>query len=115
MADRIIAMREKLYNLLIELKTPGEWGHIKSQIGTSIAPLYFLFLFFFAILTECLGMFSFTGISKEQVEDLAEYAHVYMTKDGRISMAGLNEHNIRYFAESLSKVVKGELRTKSAL
>lgn len=34
MADRIIDMREKLYNKLVELKTPGEWGHIKSQIGT---------------------------------------------------------------------------------
>lgn len=33
MADRIIAMRERLYDLLIELQTPGEWGHIKSQIG----------------------------------------------------------------------------------
>jgi len=33
MADRIISMREQLYNKLIELKTPGEWGHIKSQIG----------------------------------------------------------------------------------
>lgn len=33
MADRIIDMREKLYNKLNELKTPGEWGHIKSQIG----------------------------------------------------------------------------------
>lgn len=34
MADRIISMREKLYNLLThDLKTPGEWGHIKSQIG----------------------------------------------------------------------------------
>jgi aspartate/tyrosine/aromatic aminotransferase len=33
MAERIIAMREKLYDLLVELKTPGEWGHIKSQIG----------------------------------------------------------------------------------
>jgi aspartate aminotransferase len=33
MADRIIAMRSKLYDLLLELKTPGEWGHIKSQIG----------------------------------------------------------------------------------
>jgi aspartate aminotransferase len=33
MADRIISMREKLYNALVELKTPGEWGHIKSQIG----------------------------------------------------------------------------------
>lgn len=35
MADRIISMRDQLYNKLIELKTPGEWGHIKSQIGTS--------------------------------------------------------------------------------
>ena len=35
MADRIISMREQLYNKLIELKTPGEWGHIKSQIGES--------------------------------------------------------------------------------
>lgn len=34
MADRIIGMREKLYNSLThDLKTPGEWGHIKSQIG----------------------------------------------------------------------------------
>lgn len=34
MADRIISMREKLYNMLThDLKTPGEWGHIKSQIG----------------------------------------------------------------------------------
>lgn len=34
MADRIIGMREKLYTTLTDdLKTPGEWGHIKSQIG----------------------------------------------------------------------------------
>ena len=34
MADRIISMREKLYNSLQkDLNTPGEWGHIKSQIG----------------------------------------------------------------------------------
>jgi len=34
MADRIIGMREKLYNTLTDdLKTPGEWSHIKSQIG----------------------------------------------------------------------------------
>ncbi|RSH87102.1 aspartate transaminase aat1 [Saitozyma podzolica] len=93
MADRIISMREKLYNALVELKTPGEWGHIKSQIG----------------------MFSFTGMTADQVSDLAEYAHVYLTKDGRISMAGLNEGNIQYFAESMSKAVKGELKPKSSL
>jgi aspartate aminotransferase len=34
MADRIIGMRETLYDLLSkDLKTPGEWSHIKKQIG----------------------------------------------------------------------------------
>lgn len=71
-------------------------------------------------------------VNSEQVAELAEHAHVYMTKDGRISMAGLNEHNVKvsgvfglllsyadhatqYFAESMSKSVKGELKAKSSL
>ncbi|KAJ7837554.1 glutamic oxaloacetic transaminase AAT1 [Mycena olivaceomarginata] len=88
MADRIITMRENLYNILTnDLKTPGEWGHIKSQIG----------------------MFSFTGLKKAQTVALAEKAHVYMTADGRISMAGLNASNISYFAESVDGAVKGTL------
>lgn len=88
MADRIISMRESLYNSLThDLKTPGEWGHIKSQIG----------------------MFSFTGLNPAQTKALAEKAHVYMTADGRISMAGLNSANIGYFAESVDKAVKGDL------
>lgn len=33
MAERIISMREKLYTSLNDLNTPGDWGHIKSQIG----------------------------------------------------------------------------------
>lgn len=69
MADRIINMRERLYQLLSNgFRTPGEWSHVKSQIG----------------------MFSFTGLNKEQCKVLAEKAHIYMTMDGRISMAGLN-------------------------
>jgi hypothetical protein len=72
MADRIIAMRSKLYDTLVRLDTPGEWGHIKSQIG----------------------MFSYTGLKPEQVDALAEKAHVYLTRDGRISMAGLNDSNV---------------------
>ncbi|KAJ7225464.1 aspartate aminotransferase [Mycena pura] len=88
MADRIITMREDLYNILTkDLKTPGEWGHIKSQIG----------------------MFSFTGLKKEHTVALAEKAHVYMTADGRISMAGLNPSNIAYFAESVNSAVRGTL------
>ncbi|KAK7064178.1 aspartate aminotransferase [Favolaschia claudopus] len=88
MADRIITMREKLHNILThDLKTPGDWGHIKSQIG----------------------MFSFTGLKKAQTVALADKAHVYMTADGRISMAGLNASNIAYFAESVDGAVKGTL------
>lgn len=43
---------------------------------------------------------SFTGLRPEQTKALAEKAHIYMTGDGRISMAGLNAHNLEYFAES---------------
>jgi aspartate aminotransferase len=88
MADRIISMRDVLYNHLThELKTPGEWGHIKNQIG----------------------MFSFTGLNQQQTKALAEKAHIYMTADGRISMAGLNHHNVGYFAESVDKAIRGQL------
>lgn len=52
---------------------------------------------------------SFTGITTEQSTALTDKAHVYLTTNGRISMAGLNTHNIRYFAESLDKVVRGQL------
>lgn len=88
MAERIITMRKELHRLLTdELKTPGNWDHIVKQIG----------------------MFSFTGITEEQSRQLTEKAHVYLTTNGRISMAGLNSHNIRYFAERLDKVVRGQL------
>lgn len=88
MANRIISMRDKLYDTLThDLKTPGEWGHIKSQIG----------------------MFSFTGLTPPQTKALAEKAHIYMTGDGRISMAGLNGGNIVYFAEGVNAAVRGDL------
>lgn len=57
----------------------------------------------------CCIFTSFTGISAEQSKALTEKGHIYLTVNGRISMAGLNSHNIRYFAESLDKVVRGEL------
>jgi len=50
---------------------------------------------------------SFTGISPEQSQALVEKAHIYLTANGRISMAGLNRGNIRYFAEKLDAVVRG--------
>ncbi len=52
---------------------------------------------------------SFTGLTPPQTKALAERAHIYMTADGRISMAGLNGKNIDYFAETVSSAVKGTL------
>lgn len=54
-------------------------------------------------------MYRFTGLKPEQCKALADKAHVYMTMDGRISMAGLNGSNIEYFAQSVDAAVKGNL------
>ncbi|KAJ7685079.1 aspartate amino-transferase [Mycena polygramma] len=85
MAGRIIDMRKELFRLLTEeLHTPGNWDHIVNQIG----------------------MFSFTGINPAQSKALISEKHIYLTGNGRISMAGLNTKNVRYFAESLDAVVR---------
>ncbi|GJJ69711.1 aspartate aminotransferase, cytoplasmic [Entomortierella parvispora] len=84
MANRIIEMRRLLFNELTRLKTPGSWNHIVDQIG----------------------MFSFTGLSAPQVKVLKEKYHVYLTDNGRISMAGLNTKNVQYFAQAVDDVVR---------
>lgn len=85
MADRIIGMRTALYETLVnELGSKRNWGHIKSQIG----------------------MFCFAGISPEQVERMTRDHHVYMTKDGRISMAGVTPHNVKNLAKALHDVTQ---------
>merc|ERR1712118_463652 len=84
MSDRIVKMRHMLRKKLEELGTPGTWNHITDQIG----------------------MFSYTGLSVPQCERLQNEFHIYLLKSGRISMAGLNEGNINYFAEKIDKVVR---------
>lgn len=83
MANRINGMRSTLKNLLVkDLGNKNNWDHITNQIG----------------------MFAFLGISPEQVQELVEKHHVYLTKDGRISVAGITKHNVKHLAESLHKV-----------
>jgi aspartate aminotransferase, cytoplasmic len=52
---------------------------------------------------------SFTGLNGEQCQALVEKAHIYLTSNGRISMAGLNNNNLKYVAASIDKAVRGEL------
>ncbi len=51
-------------------------------------------------------MFAFTGLNKEMVEELQRDYAIYMTADGRISLAGLNTKNVEYVADAFNKVTK---------
>jgi aspartate aminotransferase len=51
------------------------------------------------------GMFSFLGISPEQVARLKDEFAIYMVDSGRINVAGLSDKNIDYFAESVANVL----------
>eukprot|EP00997_Jenningsia_sp_PLL12_P005635 NODE_2169_length_972_cov_272.985915_g1782_i0.p1 GENE.NODE_2169_length_972_cov_272.985915_g1782_i0~~NODE_2169_length_972_cov_272.985915_g1782_i0.p1 ORF type:complete len:298 (-),score=93.78 NODE_2169_length_972_cov_272.985915_g1782_i0:79-951(-) len=84
MADRIISMRHALVGALKELGSTRDWSHVTNQIG----------------------MFSYTGLNKAQVQRMVEEFSVYMTADGRISVAGLNTGNVEYVAKCMHEVTK---------
>jgi len=51
------------------------------------------------------GMFSFLGISREQVIRLREEFHVYMVESSRINVAGINQSNVDYVADAIVAVL----------
>ncbi len=59
-----------------------DWSHITSQIG----------------------MFCYTGLNKEQVQRLRDEFHIYITGDGRVSMAGVTTGNVEYVAKAIHAV-----------
>jgi aspartate aminotransferase, cytoplasmic len=84
MSGRIQKMRDALRGELERLGTPGTWRHITDQIG----------------------MFSYTGLTKEQCKYLTEKHHIYLLTNGRISMAGINSNNVKYVAKAIDDAVK---------
>ena len=56
------------------------------------------------------ALYSFTGLNSSQSQTLTDKYHIYLTSNGRISMAGLNTKNVRYVAECIDKVVRGEAK-----
>lgn len=58
----------------------------------------------FSFITQQKGMFSYLGITKEQVERLRKERSIYMASSSRINVAGLNTHCLDYVAESLKSV-----------
>lgn len=49
-------------------------------------------------------MFAYTGLKTHHCERLTEEFHVYLMKTGRISVAGVNENNVKYLAEAIHTV-----------
>jgi aspartate aminotransferase len=84
MADRIIDMRNRLRSELEATGSKLSWNHVTDQIG----------------------MFCFSGMTGEQVDKLRTDHHIYMTRNGRISMAGVTSGTVQRLAKAIHEVTK---------
>jgi aromatic-amino-acid transaminase len=58
-----------------------------------------------SFITAQIGMFSYSGLTKEQMVRLREEFGVYGTDTGRMCVAALNSKNIDYVCQSIAKVL----------
>ncbi len=82
MRDRIRGMRERLTALLQARQPSVDYGFITRQHG----------------------MFSYSGLSKDQVTALRERFAIYAVDSGRICVAALNERNVEAVANAIAAV-----------
>jgi aromatic-amino-acid transaminase len=84
MRDRIKAMRKALADG-IQKRVPGsDWSFVLRQRG----------------------LFSYSGLTKEQVRRLrAEYS-IYAIDSGRLCVAALNSKNVDYVADAIAKIIR---------
>jgi len=59
----------------------------------------------FSFITRQAGMFSFLGITPEQVQRLQDEFSIYMVGSSRMSIAGIANSNVDYLAQSIAKVL----------
>ncbi len=83
MRERIKAMRKKLVET-IRARSGADFGFVLAQRG----------------------MFSYSGLTKEQVRRLREEYSIYAIDTGRICVAALNSKNVDYVADAIAKVIK---------
>ena len=85
MRDRIKAMRKTLVES-IHKRVPGsDFKFVLSQRG----------------------MFSYSGLSKDQVRRLREEYSIYTIDTGRICVAALTTKNVEYVADAIANVIRG--------
>jgi aromatic-amino-acid transaminase len=85
MRERILAMRRQLHAVM-QAKVPGRnFDYFLTQRG----------------------MFSYTGLSAQQVDTLRETHAVYLVRSGRMCVAGLNSNNVEATAVAMAQVLAG--------
>ncbi|CAL5223517.1 g6046 [Coccomyxa viridis] len=84
MSGRIKQVRQDLNGHLTKINGDRDWSFILNQVG----------------------MFSFTGLNKEQCKVMTDKHHIYMTSDGRISLAGLPSSKAEYLAKAIDDCVR---------
>jgi aspartate aminotransferase, mitochondrial len=90
MAIRMKRMRKKLVEALQDTGSTHDWSHITEQIG----------------------MFAFTGMNEAMCKQLTDEFFIFLTTNGRISMAGLNDNNLSYVANAIHIVTDGKSITE---
>jgi aspartate aminotransferase len=83
MRERINSLRTGVVENLAAAGAPGDFSFIQRQKG----------------------MFSFLGISAEQVQQLQDEYSIYMVDSSRISIAGLSQGNMEYFCKAVAAVL----------
>ena len=84
MRDHMSRSRSMLADRLEALGVGSQFNHIRSQQG----------------------MFSYLGLSVEQVQRLREEFSIYMVNSSRVNIAGVCPDNVEYLAESIATVAR---------
>ncbi|RMO97395.1 hypothetical protein ALQ30_200127 [Pseudomonas syringae pv. persicae] len=79
---RIIDMRSRLVSVLAQKVAGRDFSFILRQSG----------------------MFSYTGLTPQQVDELKDVHGIYMLRSGRVCMAGLNERNIDKVCDAIASL-----------
>lgn len=82
MRERILAMRQIMVDVMTQSLPESDFSYLLKQRG----------------------MFSYTGLSAEQVDQLREQHAVYLVRNGRMCLTGLNASNVKYVAQAFAKV-----------
>jgi aspartate/tyrosine/aromatic aminotransferase len=84
MRVRINSVRDQFVDALSKAGAPGDFSFIREQKG----------------------MFSFSGLSPEQVQYLKDKYSIYIVKSGRINVAGINSSNINRLCAAIADAMK---------